>query len=161
MVTVADDATGAVLAAIRVRAELGLTSVMQLAANAGGAQDADSRGMKGALEPVAGRIDAAPSDLAEATEAWLADLRARRRSAATVSQYASEVRRAAREMGWASAADVTQASVAEYMSGKKWSGASYNRARCCFKSLAAFLVRSGRLERDPMTGAPRAAEDGG
>lgn len=164
-VLVRERASGAVLLRLCLSAP-GLQSPMQLAATAGGAQDADSRGMSGVLEPVAGRIDAEPSDLAEALEGWLSDLAARRRARATVAQYGAEVRRAIREMGWSKSSDITGQALHEYMAGSggapRWKkGATYNRALCCFRSLCQYLVKVGKLPANPLVEASRATEDGG
>lgn len=163
IVRVEDDATGALLACFAFHGDL--RSTMELAATAGGFAGREHAGqLDGAAGPVAGRIDAAPSDLDGAITGWLADLEARRRSRATVAQYRAEVRRAAKESGWARASDVTAASLSEYMASaaSRWkTGTTYNRALCCLRSWTRYLVASGRLAADPLAGAARAAEDGG
>lgn len=114
----------------------------------------------GNLAHVAGSITAAPGQLEETVERWLADLAARKKSPKTILAYRQMTARFRRETGAGADADLTHQLVTEWMAGKGWMGVTYNRNLSLFRSLSSFMLNSGRIERNQLANAPRAEEDG-
>lgn len=112
--------------------------------------------------PVAGRIEAAPSDLQDAIEKWCRQLAVRNKRPDTVKCFARDVQRAARERGWNSCGDLTYESITDYLADRVeagWSPATHNRALCAFRSFTSYLVAIKRLPDNPLELAARALED--
>ncbi|MCW5776388.1 MAG: tyrosine-type recombinase/integrase [Phycisphaeraceae bacterium] len=112
--------------------------------------------------PVAGRIEAAPSDLAEALDAWAAYLSSRGKKPGSIKSMRGFIRSAARDAGWSSVSDLTFDAITGWLAGRRpnWQGTTYNRNLSCFRSLTKFLVASKRLTDDPLSLADRAEESG-
>lgn len=111
---------------------------------------------------VAGRIDASPSGLDEAIDAWLTYLVSRGKKAGSLAAMRQVVRRAARECGWDSVTDLTFESITAWLARhrRSWVGTTYNRNLSVFRSLTKYLTASKRLEENPLVLADRAEESG-
>jgi integrase len=114
---------------------------------------------------VAGRIDASPSDLVQAVDAWVAYLRAKKKKPKTLSAYRGAVLGAARDEGWSSVEDLTHDNILGWMAHKQEGGdwtkaATYNRNLICLRSLTRYLRRSGRIAADPLIDEETEPDDG-
>lgn len=107
---------------------------------------------------VAGRIAADGTTLAARVDAWLKHLCARGRKPRSVAAFRQVVSRAIRDLGWATSSDITYASVTGYFAAQAWAGATRNRNASVFRSLTAFLARSGDLQTNPLEDLERAVD---
>ena len=122
----------------------------------GGGTDAPS-----VRDPIAGRIDAAQTDLCRAIDAWLSYLRARGKKTRSIDAFRQVVERAARERGWSSPPDLTFEAVTSWLGAQPWKGTTYNRNLSAFRSLTRYLAKARTIAEDPLEGADRAHDDGG
>ncbi|NDC63769.1 MAG: hypothetical protein EBZ59_07270, partial [Planctomycetia bacterium] len=114
------------------------------------------------LHPIAGRIDAAPSDLQAAISKWERHMQIRGLADKTVQAYVGVVRAAALELGWSSPADITHDAVTEYMAAKRskdWKGTTYNRNLCAFRGISKYLLKQKLIDEDQIKHADRAKDD--
>lgn len=110
---------------------------------------------------VAGRIISSRAPISEALDAWLENLRDRRKKPSTLKVYRSDTARVIREAGWASTQDITFDSVTTWLgSHHEWKGTTYNRYLQMLKSFTTFLASSGRLQADPLLKVHRSEDDG-
>jgi integrase len=116
------------------------------------------------IHAIAGRIDAAPSDLSDAVLSWQRHMTAMGMSPKSVEAYVGVVNAAIREQGWASVSDINYAQVTEYLARKKadgdWTGTTYNRNLTTFRSLSKHLLRTKLIEEDEISLADRSRADG-
>lgn len=112
-------------------------------------------------DPVAGRIEAAVTDLTEATNAWLSYMQARGKKQRTIDAFRQILDRASRDRGWSKIGDLTFDAVTGWLASQKWKGTTYNRNLSVFRSLTKYLTASGRMASDPLVVAERAEDDGG
>jgi integrase len=114
--------------------------------------------------PVAGRIDARPSDLTLGLDAWCRHLLARKKKPRSVTSFRQVIQAAAKDKGWTACTDLTFAAVSEYMDAKvtvgDWKGTTYNRNLSAFRSLTKYLKKTRVLAEDPLCDADRAEDDG-
>ncbi len=111
--------------------------------------------------PIAGRIDAAQTELSRAINAWLDYLRARGKKPKSIGAFRQVVERAARERGWTEPGDITFEAVTAWLGEQPWKGTTYNRNLSAFRSMTRYLAKAKVLPDDPLDGAERAHDDGG
>lgn len=117
----------------------------------------------GAARPLRLVGPAAADDLTDAVEAWLGVLKARGKKPGTITVYRQTIRAAARERAWRGVSQLTYDDLMAYLGAKRaggWKGTTYNRNLTCFRSLTKYLVRAGKLAKDPLADEQRAQDDG-
>lgn len=158
-ITVREPQSGRVLAEFLLRLTTAADPMVSMRPLSSGTSGADTDALS--IRPVAGRIDPAGTDLGRAIDAWLSYLRARGRKQRSIDAFRQVVRRAARDRGWSTAADLTFEGVTTWLGEQPWKGTTYNRNLSAFRSLTRYLVNAKRIAEDPLAVAERAEDDGG
>lgn len=116
-------------------------------------------------EPVAGRIDAQPTPLCAALEAWLAHRAAKGLKPRGVAAYRQTLEAAIRRTGWTAVEDLSFENITAYLDEARralgWKGASYNRALTVFRAFTRHAARRKLIAEDPLTDVDRAVDDEG
>jgi len=157
-ICVRDPNSGVVLAQIMLRLSQVPATMghMRSVGTSGAAQDVPL-----AQEPIAGRIDAADSELDVAVEAWLSYLRSRGKKRRSIDAFRQVVQRAVKQCGWTTTGDITFAAVTSWLGAQAWKGATYNRNLSVFRSLTRHMTKAKAIPEDPLVMAERAEDDGG
>lgn len=116
-------------------------------------------------DPVAGRIDAQPSALSAALEAWLSNRAVLGKKPKGVAAYRQTIEAAIKRTGWRDPSQLTFDNISRYLDQSRaelgWTGGTYNRNLTVFRSFTKHACRRRLLPEDPMIDIDRAIDDDG
>lgn len=118
-------------------------------------------GSKDAAPPIAGKIEAPPSDVREAVDAWLEHLRSRRHKKNGFTAYRQKIERMLRETGIRSCSELTAERLIGWLDshGERWSGSTYNNAMSVLRSFTGYCAEIGAIPAPVLEGSSRAFEE--
>lgn len=113
--------------------------------------------------PVAGRIDAARSELADAIPLFLAALKARHKADSTVERWSHMLRTNLQAAGWRTFADIAGPAIEDFLtaqaSAREWRGTTTNAHLSCWRCFCRWATRRKQLAANPLADADAAVEE--